>query len=57
VKLEKLFNARSLERIGGISIDWTNNLADHLRVKDDRNDKIKVAIFHYASFLKTLKKR
>lgn len=48
VKLEKIFNARNLGRIAGIEIEWTNNLADHLRLTD--GDK-KVAIFHHASFL------
>lgn len=48
VKLEKAFNARSLERIGGIKIRWTSNIVDHLRMRDD--DKA-VEIFHYASFL------
>jgi len=48
LKLQENFNARNLGRIAGIKIDWTNNLADHLRLKD--NDKT-VAIFHYKSFL------
>jgi hypothetical protein len=48
VKLEKIFNARNLGRIAGIDIEWTDNLADHLRLTD--GDK-KVAIFHHASFL------
>lgn len=50
VKLEKMFNACNLGRIAGIHIEWTDNLADHLRMIDDR-DKT-VAIFHHASFLK-----
>lgn len=54
VKLEKLFNASNLERIAGLRIVWTRNLADHLRV---RNDDTEVAIFHYVSFLNTQKKR
>jgi hypothetical protein len=49
IKLEKIFNARNLERIGGIKIIWTSNLADHLSMKDDDT---RVAIFHHASFLK-----
>ena len=49
VKLEKMFNARNLGRVAGIHIEWTDNLADHLRMIDE--DK-KVAIFHHASFLK-----
>lgn len=49
IKLEKSFNGRNLDRIAGIKIDWTDNLADHLRMtNDDKN----VAIFHHASFLK-----
>jgi hypothetical protein len=48
VKLERIFNARNLGRIAGIQIEWTKNLADHLRLIDE--DK-KVAIFHHASFL------
>ncbi|KAE9364843.1 hypothetical protein N431DRAFT_431604 [Stipitochalara longipes BDJ] len=48
VKLEKIFNARNLGRIAGMAIEWTDNLADHLRLTD--GDK-KVAIFHHASFL------
>lgn len=49
VKLEKIFNARNLERVAGIKIWWTNNLADHLRMRD--NDRA-VEVFHCASFLK-----
>lgn len=48
IKLEKSFNALNLQRIAGIQISWTDNLADHLRMVDD--DKA-VAIFHHASFL------
>jgi hypothetical protein len=48
IKLEKSFNALSVQRIGGIKIWWTDNLADHLRMMDD--DKA-VFIFHHASFL------
>jgi hypothetical protein len=50
VKLEKTFNARNLIRIGGFKLEWTNNLADHLRILDD-DEKI-VAIFSNVSFLK-----
>lgn len=49
VKLEKVFNARNLDRIVGIKVEWTDNLADHLRMMDDES---RVAIFHHASFLK-----
>jgi len=49
VKLDRLFTARNLGRIAGMKIEWTDNLADHLRVMDEDT---KVAIFHHASFLK-----
>ncbi|KAG4428374.1 hypothetical protein IFR05_016144 [Cadophora sp. M221] len=49
IKLEKIFNARNLERIAGVEVRWTCNLADHLRMRDD--DKA-VEIFHYATYLK-----
>ncbi|KAK0611818.1 hypothetical protein B0T14DRAFT_335878 [Immersiella caudata] len=48
VKLEKIFKASNLVRIAGLEIEWTDNLADHLRMTDD--DK-RVHIFHHASFL------
>lgn len=54
VKLEKIFNARNLQRIAGIQIIWTDNLADHLRM---REDDTRVAIFHHASFLKYQERR
>lgn len=54
VKLEKLFNARSLERIAGLQIVWTHNLANHLRVQ---NEDKEVWILHYASFLESQKER
>lgn len=48
VKLPKSFTAANLERIGGIRVCWTSNLAEHLMMKED--DTI-VTIFHQASFL------
>ncbi|KAL1622338.1 hypothetical protein SLS56_008775 [Neofusicoccum ribis] len=48
VRLPKIFTARNLELLGGIKIAWTNNLADHLSLRDD--DKT-VLIFHHATFL------
>lgn len=48
VKLEKLFTACNLERIGGIRVSWTSNLADHLLMKEDDT---RVCIFHHATFL------
>lgn len=49
IKLEKVFNARNLRKIGGIEVAWTANLADHLRLM--KGDKV-VAVFHHASFLR-----
>jgi hypothetical protein len=54
VKLERLFNARTIERIAGIKITWTSNLADHLRLLDDDT---RVAVFHHGSFLKKMETR
>lgn len=50
IQLERIFTALNLERIAGIQIKPTDNLADHLRMID-KEDKV-VAIFHHASFLK-----
>jgi hypothetical protein len=50
IKLERMFTVSNLERIAGIQIKLTDNLADHLRMID-KDDKV-VAIFHHASFLK-----
>jgi hypothetical protein len=49
ISLAPSFTATNLERIAGIQIRPTDNLADHLRLID-QDDKI-VAIFHHASFL------
>jgi hypothetical protein len=49
IKLEKSFTAQNLGRIAGIEIEWTDNLADHLRMIDE--DK-RLGIFRHASFLK-----
>lgn len=52
VRLERMFTARNLERIAGMRIKWTSNLADHLWVVDAENeDRLVVHIFHHASFL------
>jgi hypothetical protein len=48
VKLEKIFNARNLERIAGIQVIWTSNIADHLQLEDDDSS---VRLFSHASFL------
>jgi hypothetical protein len=54
VKLEPTFNALNLQRIAGIEIEWTANLADHLRLVDDDR---KVNIFPFASFLECQEKK
>lgn len=48
VQLPKAFTAANLEKIAGIQVKWTSNLADHLSMKDDDT---KVMLFHQASFL------
>lgn len=48
IKLEKSFNALNVQRIAGIQIWWTDNLADHLKMM---NDDRAVFVFHHASFL------
>jgi hypothetical protein len=54
VKLEKVFRASNIDRIAGLQVVWTDNLADHLRMTDD--DK-SVHIFHHASFLEAQRQR
>ena len=49
IKLERTFNAESLEKYAGIRVEPTTNLLDHLRLYDD--DTL-LHIFHQASFLK-----
>ena len=48
-RLSKSFNAWSLQEIGGIQLQFTDNLADHLLLVEDDT---KVLIFHHATFLK-----
>ncbi|KAH9903982.1 hypothetical protein F4778DRAFT_75721 [Xylariomycetidae sp. FL2044] len=48
VRLPKSFNAWSIEAIGGLQVEFTDNLADHLLLVDDDT---KVLIFHHATFL------
>lgn len=48
VKLPQAFTAAHLERIGGIKMIWTSNLADHLLLKDDDT---KLMLFHQISVL------
>ncbi|OJD35266.1 uncharacterized protein BKCO1_1800016 [Diplodia corticola] len=52
VQLEKVFNARNLQRFTGMEIEWTDNLADHLRMCEF--DK-KIRIFHHVTFLENHK--
>ncbi|KAK0511994.1 hypothetical protein JMJ35_005122 [Cladonia borealis] len=48
IKLPKSFHAANIEKIAGIKIEWTSNLADHLRLEDDDT---RVLIYHQLSFL------
>ena len=48
VKLPQSFTAANLEKIAGIQVRWTNNLADHLLLRDDDT---KVMIYHQVSAL------
>lgn len=48
IKIEATFNVRQLDRIGGLSIMLTTNLADHLLLLPEKNA---VLIYHHASFL------
>ncbi|RYC63502.1 hypothetical protein CHU98_g2720 [Xylaria longipes] len=48
VRLTKSFDAWSISAIGGLKLEFTDNLADHLLLVDDDTT---VLIFHHASFL------
>ncbi|KAI8624665.1 hypothetical protein F5Y19DRAFT_307294 [Xylariaceae sp. FL1651] len=52
-QIGKIFTALNLKKIGGMRIQWTRNLADHLRLVDD--DKT-VSIFDCVAFLKFQRK-
>ena len=54
VRLEKMFVGGNLHRIAQITIVWTDNLADHLRMFEHET---RVAIFHHASFLEIVRDR
>lgn len=56
VKFEKVFNARNVERIADVSIQWTPNLVDHLRFSED-GKKPMLNIFHHARFLEFHRER
>jgi len=42
------FNARNLEKTGGLRIRWTNMVSEHLAIE---NDNTQVAIFHQVNAL------
>lgn len=48
IKIPTFFTAANLERIAGIRVGWTSNLADHLSLTEDDT---KISLFHQASFL------
>lgn len=48
LRLPKTFHAWSIDKIGGIDISFTDNLADHLLLVEDDS---KLMIFHHVSFL------
>ncbi|KAH6984222.1 hypothetical protein BKA56DRAFT_580767 [Ilyonectria sp. MPI-CAGE-AT-0026] len=50
IQLDRDFNARNLDVIGGLKVELTNNLLDHLEVVDIEGETT-VMIFHHASFL------
>ncbi|KAK0650178.1 hypothetical protein DIS24_g7102 [Lasiodiplodia hormozganensis] len=52
IQLEKVFNARNLQRFTNMRIEWTDNLADHLRMCEF--DK-KICLFHHVAFLENHK--
>ena len=49
VKMPQAFTAAHLEKIGGIQVVWTSNLADHLLLKEDDT---KLMLFHQVSILR-----
>ncbi|KAL4983995.1 hypothetical protein BDW68DRAFT_190839 [Aspergillus falconensis] len=48
VTLDTDFTGYNIEKVAGIGIFWTDNLADHLRLIEGER---KVAIFHHVTFL------
>lgn len=50
VKLERIFNLQSIDRIADVSIQWTPNLVDHLRFIEDGKKPV-LNVFHCAGFL------
>ncbi|GFF31107.1 hypothetical protein IFM58399_02777 [Aspergillus lentulus] len=52
VTLDAEFTGYNIEKVAGIEIFWTDNLADHLRLIEGET---KVAIFHHVTFLECQK--
>jgi hypothetical protein len=50
IRFPKLLNGRELERVGGIRINWTDNLLDHLAI-----DGSVISIFCHVSVLRRIK--
>ncbi len=53
VKLPQAFTLANLQKIAGIQVIWTSNLADHLLLKDDDT---KLMLFHQLSILQLHRK-
>lgn len=52
-RLPKAFDAWTIEKLAGVRIKFTDNLADHLRLEEgDDQGEVEVFIFHHATFLK-----
>jgi hypothetical protein len=47
-KFGRLFNAFNIKRFTGINIQWTDSLANHLRLVDDDTT---LCVFHHVTFL------
>ncbi|KAK1848891.1 hypothetical protein CCHR01_08457 [Colletotrichum chrysophilum] len=54
IKLPRSFNAWSLDAIGGIRFEPTDNLASHLLLSEDDTGDMTVCVFHHVSFLKDM---
>ncbi|OHF00835.1 hypothetical protein CORC01_03909, partial [Colletotrichum orchidophilum] len=51
VRLPKTFHAWSLVAIGGVQVEFTDNLANHLLLIEEENG-MKLLLFHHVSFLR-----
>ncbi|CEL04919.1 hypothetical protein ASPCAL06043 [Aspergillus calidoustus] len=53
VKLDKAFRLYDIQKISNFEIEWTDNLLEHLLVRDPADDKdpYTVSIFHHRQFL------